>query len=204
MKRFTILLFTILIGKAALAQDDYQKFIQAALQGDTVLAEQILKNSVKTDSVQEKVFAIKNVTEHIFKINITALKDSIINFFEINNDPEKSKFLNNIFYRNDCYDDDTARRMILFSVETINDPIFSKDYFAQHGTSNDVFLTVYHEAWESKFYYSKGHALNYTTDFVLKLSKVGKNLTNVKVVALNPEVINGKGLGVHGSMYEYA
>ncbi len=204
MRQLTMLLFIVLVSVTVFAQDDYQKLIQAALKGDTALAGQILKNSVKTEPVKEKTFPIKNDTEHFFKIDITALRDSIISFFEIKNDPERNKFLSDIFYRRDYYDDDTARSTILLSAESIKDSVFSGRYYSQTGTSNDVFLTVFHEAWESKLYYSKDYQLNYTTDFALQLSEVGNNLTKVKVVALSPKVINGMSLGAHGTMNEYA
>lgn len=196
MKRFSTLLFLILISKASFPQDDYKKLIQAALIGDTASAGQILKNSVKTEAIQERNFPIKNDTEHVFKINITALRDSIISFFKIENDPNENNFLKKIFY--------SSKRSILFSTETFKESGFGREYFSQAGNSNDIYLATFRSEWKSKLYFSKDHALDYLADFAFHLSKVDDNFTNIKVIAINPEVINGEGLGAHGKMNEYA
>ena len=149
------------------------------------------------ESIQTNPFPNKNVPEHIFNINVNALKDTIIKAFRIGNEQEDNKYLRDIFW----YYTDKEKKYkmpIFFTAETNIDIVFSRSYFSKPNTSSDVFLEVFHEAWISEFYYSHNHPLSYTTNFAIKLSKIGSNKTMVKVFALNPEVINGTGFGVHG------
>src|SRR5579871_1462103 len=196
MKFFQIFLFIVLISIKTSGQDyykklydslqpEYEKFIRAALANDTTTAKKILETNTKIQPIQERTFPIKNIPEHIFKINITALKDTIATFFKIENDADKNKFLRDIFY----FYSDSHKKQVFFVAETNKDTIFSREYFSNQPKSNDIFLTSFSEAWISKFYYSTDHSLKYTTDFAVKLRMVDSNSTEVKVVALNPQVI---------------
>jgi hypothetical protein len=60
MKYLATLILTILISQIVLGQDDYEKFIQALLKGDTVLAAQIERNYAyenKIEPIKEYSFA---------------------------------------------------------------------------------------------------------------------------------------------------
>lgn len=148
------------------------------------------------EPIETKPFPNKNISEHVFNLNASVLKDTIVRAFKIENDPEENKYLKDIFWY--YAGEGTEHKMpVYFTVETNRDTIFSRDYFAKPNTVNDVFLEAFHEAWFSKFYQSHGHALKYTTDFAIQLTSIDDNKTKAKVVALNPEVINGTGIGVH-------
>lgn len=149
------------------------------------------------EPIETKPFPVRNVPEHVFTISANALKDTILKAFKIENDPEENKHLKDIFWYYSGNDKE-HKISILFRAETNTDTIFSRRYFLNPNTSNDVFLEVFHTAWISKYYQSHGHPLKYTTNFAVQLSEVDANKTKVKVVALNPEVINGTGFGVHG------
>ena len=181
-------------------QPKYEKFIQAVLLNDTIKAEEILKSNIKIQPILEKAFPIKNIPAHIFKINVTALKDTIVNLFKIENDTDKNKFLRDIFY----FFSENHRMQVFFVAETNKDTIFSREYFSGQPKSDDVFLTPFAGTWLSKFYYSDDHPLKYTTEFALKLKMVDSSSTELKVVALNPQVVNGMSIEVHGPQNEYA
>ena len=207
MKTSAILLFIILLSHISLGQvyidelsrsleKEYTKFVRAILSGDTTTAMEIEKNAVRIQPIEKKTFTTKNNPEHIFKLSGNALRDSIISFFKIENGPDENKFLSNIFHN--------TNMPVHFAAETNRDTIFSREYFSSQRASNDVFLTTFHDGWLSKFYYSGSHPLIYLSDFAVQLSKIDSITTRIKVVALNPEVINGMGIGVHGPKYEYS
>lgn len=202
MKYFTIVLLTILISQVATGQDDYERFIQAMLKGNTVLATQIERKyeyEHKIGPIKEYPYPIKNIPEHVFKLNINTLEDTLLTFFKMENGPQENKFLREVFY----FYHDTTRFEIYFNAETSKDTILSDEYFEQPNTSNDILLHSYHGTWISKFYYSDSQPIKYTADFVLKLTKIDDRLTDVKVIAINPEIVNGLELGVHGPMNIY-
>ena len=188
MKYFASLLLTIFIAQIATAQDDYEKFIQAILKRDTVFAQQIERNYTqehKIEPIKEYPFPVRNISEHIFKFNINVLKDSLISFFKIGNSPEENLHLMKIFY----FYVDTRRMSVFFTAEKSKGAIFSREYFLQPNTSNDVYLTGMLAPWVSKYYYSDSQPIQYSADFVFKLIKIDQNSTVVKVVAINPEII---------------
>jgi hypothetical protein len=202
MKNLTALLITILISQISLGQDDYEKYIQAILKGDAVLAAQIERNYAyenKIEPIKEYPFPIKNIPEHVFKLNINALKDTLLTFFKMENGPQENKFLREVFY----FYYDTTEFAVYFSAESNKDTILSDEYFSQPNTSNDIYLHAYRATWISNFYYSDGRPIKYTADFVFKLTKIDENSTDVKVVAISPEIVSGMGLGVHGPMNIY-
>ena len=197
MKYFASLLLTIFIAQIATAQDDYEKFIQAILKRDTVLAAQIERDYTdehKIEPIKEYSFPVRNISEHIFKFNINVLKDSLQSFFKIGHSPEDNQHFKKIFY----FYVDTIRMSVFFSAESGKDAIFSKDYFLQPNTSNDIYLKAMISPWLSKYYYSDSKPIEYSADFVFKLAKIDENSTDVKVVAIDPEIISGMGLGIHG------
>ena len=202
MKYFATLLLTIFISQIAIGQDDYEKFIQALLKGDTVLAAQIERNYTnenKIEPIKEYPFPVRNITEHVFKLNMNVLKDSLLSFFKIENSPEENQHLRKIFY----FYVDTIRMSVFFNAESSQGAIFSREYFLQPNTSNDIYLTAMHKLWLSKYYYSDSQPIKYNADFVFKLTKIDENSTVVKVVAINSEIISGMALGVHGPMNIY-
>jgi hypothetical protein len=163
----------------------------------TLLLSLIVLGCSSQEQIETKPFPIKNNAEHVFNLNANVIKDTIVRAFKIENDPEDNKHLRDIFwyYAGEVKEHPMA---ILFSAETSRDTIFSLHYFSKPNTADDVFLEVYHEAWISKYYHSHGHPLKFTTDFAIQLSSIDANKTKVKIIALNPEVINGTGFGVHG------
>ncbi|MBS1606208.1 MAG: hypothetical protein JST42_26355 [Bacteroidetes bacterium] len=93
---------------------------------------------------------------------------------------------------------------LIFQPETSKDTLFSREYFLKAGKSNDIFLHDFREPWTSKFYYSKDHPLEYTADFIVKLSEIDDSSTKLSVIAYNPEVINGiSSYGPHGAVARY-
>ena len=93
---------------------------------------------------------------------------------------------------------------VFFTAESSKGAIFSSEYFLQPNTSNDIYLSAMMAPWLSEYYYSDSQPIEYTADFVFKLTKIDENSTVVKVVAINPEIISGMGLGIHGSMNIYS
>jgi hypothetical protein len=180
--------------------DEYGKFIQAILKGDTALAAKIEKRNVTVETVKEKPFPTRNVAEHVFPFNIKKLKDTIAALFNIENQYD-DKFLKQVFY-NYMADEDTSEknnRQIVFSAETKKDALFGKPYFANPKTTNDIYIHAFGETWFSKFYVSKGKPLETRTAFIIKLSAQDANSTKVAIVAESPTVLNGiAGFGVHG------
>ena len=204
MKYFATLLLTIFISQIATGQDDYEKFIQALVKGDTVLAAQIERNY----TYENKIEPIQRIPIPLLKIslgilflnsNMNVLKDSLLSLFKIENIPEENQHLRKIFY----FYSDTIRIPVFFDAEVSKGAIFSKEYFLQPNTSNDIYLTGMLAPWVSKYYYSDSQPIQYTADFVFKLTKIDENSTVVKVVAINPEIVSGMGLGVHGPMNIY-
>ena len=210
MKLLLIFLITILISTKTSGQDyykklydslqpEYENFIKALLSNDTIAAKIIQEANVKTQPIQERAFSRKNFPVHVFKMNIATLKNTIVNLFKIENDASDNINLRDVFY----FYSDTNRMQIFFVAETSKDTIFSKNYFSTQLTSNDIYLTSFHRTWISKLYYSNDHHLKYTTDFAVKLKMIDSNLTQLNVVALNPEVVNGMSIGIHGPQNEY-
>jgi hypothetical protein len=202
MKYLATILITVSLCQIAQGQDDYDRYIQALVKRDTVLMAQIEKKYADENTfepIKEYPFPVKNIPEHVFKLNINALIDLITTFFKTENSPEQNKILRNVFY----FCRDTTKRTVSLNAEQSKDATFGENYFSQEGTSDDIYLTVFNKAWISKFYYSTGQPISYTADFVFKLKRIDENLTDVKVVAVNPEIIIGMGLGVHGPMNIY-
>ena len=202
MKKIATIFLTLFIFQSAIGQDDYDRFIQAILKGDTVLAAQIESDYAdenKIEPISEYPFPVKNIPGHIFKLNINTLKDTLVDFFKIEYSPEENKYMKKVFY----FYMDTIVMSVFFSTESSKDAIFSREYFLQPNTANDIYLTAMDGPWLSKYYYSVNQPIKYTAEFVFKLTKIDENSTAVKVVTINPEIISGKGLGVHGPMSIY-
>jgi len=182
-------------------QDSYTRYFIAGLKGDTILAKQIENSIITIEPIEEKSFPVRNISEHTFKIPFNQIKDSIVAFFNFENQ-YKNKFIESIFY---YYfpDNDSAKNnkhFVSFNAETKKDSsYFSKSYFSNANTSNDIYLRSYDGWWLSKLYFSKGKPLEYGTSFIIKLSKIDRNSTKVSIVAEDPIVINGiDGFGFHG------
>jgi hypothetical protein len=201
MKRPLLLLLTVLISKIIFGQSDYEKFYDALIKGDTILAEKIEKSSgYRTEPIEKRKFPTKNIAKHTFKVNINILKDSIVAFFSIENQLE-NKFLKAVFFNYMSPDDKSEenKTSIIFNAETPKDSLFSRQYFCKPNTSNDIYLHDFGFTWFSKLYFSKGSPLNYRTAFIVKLAKLTDKSTVVTVRAEDPVVINGTaGFGVHG------
>jgi hypothetical protein len=201
MKRSLLLLLTILTSEIIFGQSDYDKFYQALIKGDTVLAAKIEKTSAyRTEPIEEKKFPVKNITEHTFKIGINIIKDLIVGLFNFENQND-NKFLNAIFYNYMSLNDRSEKNKmpILFDVETVKDSIFSVHYFSKQDTSNDIYVHDFGFTWFSKLYFSKGQPLEYRTAFIIKLTKISNDSTKLSIIAEDPKVINGiAGFGPHG------
>ena len=136
----------------------------------------------------------------MFHIESNKLKDTIISFFNLDNQFE-NKILARIFYTKIL---DTLNMNLTFETETSKDKHFSEEYFSKQNTSNDIFLHAFGESWPSKFYYSLNHSLDYTANFVIRLNRINDTSTKVSIIADNPEIINGiSGYGVHGPVARY-
>lgn len=146
---------------------------------------------ITTEPIQLKPFPEKNIPEHIFKQNIKSFRDTIQSLFNFDNHFE-NKILTDIFgsYFN-LHDSIAHRSLISFSAETMENPIFGKEYFSKPNTINDIYIHCFGEAWLSGLYYSKGQPLEYRTAFSIKLSKVDSTSTKVTIIAENPKVLNG-------------
>jgi hypothetical protein len=210
MKKFLFLVLAVLGSDHTNGQDyyeklheslekEYEKFVHASLSNDSATAMNILENNKRTQVVEKKYFPTENIPEHIFNIKIAALKDSIIDFFKIENGSAENKILSKIFY----FNRHEERMSIFFSAETSKDTIFSKEYFSSPDNIEDLYLTSFHELWVSKLYYAQDHPLKYTADFALKLTAIDTNTTRLKVIAIDPEVVNGMSIGIHGPMNVY-
>jgi hypothetical protein len=97
MKYLVTLLLTILLTQIVLGQSNYDRFVQALIDGDTVLAKKISDENATTELIQTRLFPKKNVPEHVFNIERSKLKDTIISLFNIDNQLD-NKILGNVFY----------------------------------------------------------------------------------------------------------
>ncbi|HMT75979.1 MAG TPA: hypothetical protein PKA77_18035 [Chitinophagaceae bacterium] len=146
---------------------------------------------ITTEPIEPKPFPVKNTPEHVFKMNVEKLKDTITSFFDFENQFE-NKILDDIFCRYYDLTDSVAHRSLLsFYAETNQSPLFGKEYFAKPNTENDIYIHCYGEVWLSKLYFSKGRPLEYRTPFIIKLAKADSISTKVTIVAENPRVLNG-------------
>lgn len=198
-KHLSTLLLTVLIYGAVSAQtDEYGKFIQAILQGDTALAMKIEKRNVSVEPMEERTLPVRNIAEHVFPFSIKQLRDTIAAVFSIQNQYD-NRFLKPIFYNymgNDTSEE--KRRQIIFNAETKKKAMFGEKYFAKPNTTNDIYIHAFGETWFSRFYFSNGKPLETRTAFIVKLVPQGGEATKVTVVAEHPTVLNGiVGFGVH-------
>ena len=201
IKNIITLLIAILISNISFGQDSYEKFVQALISGDTLLAKKISDENTTTESIQTKLLPIKNIPRHVFNIRHDKLKGTIVALFNLDNQFE-NKILSEVFYN--LISDNTISMPLTFQAETNKDTLFSKEYFSKPNTSDDIFLHDFHEVWLSKFYYSQNHPLEYTANFIIKLEKVNDSSTKVLIVADDAEVVNGTtGFGVHGPVARY-
>ena len=158
--------------------------------------------SCKTkETIEAKNFPIKNIPEHNFNIGINKLRDTITSLFNLENQDE-NKFLRDIFY---YYSEGELskenKHLIYFNVETAHDTLFSKDYFLNANTSNDIYIHDFGTPWLSKLYFSNGKQLEYKTAFIIKLSKINNDSTKLSIIAEGPKVLNGiSGYGPHGAI----
>ncbi|MBS1666254.1 MAG: hypothetical protein JST58_02655 [Bacteroidetes bacterium] len=198
-KSITTLFLSILISAGAFGQKDYDLYIQALINGNFQLAKQIEKNNITTEPIEPKQFSIRNDPEHIFNIGLEKIKDSIASLFNFENQ-YKNEILKPVFTFY-TWDEDSSEKHempIFFKAETTKDSIFSKCYFRNTNTKNDIYLFTMGNSWPSKLYFSKGKPLDYTTSFIIKLSAQSPSSTKVTIVAEEPIVFNGiKGFGVH-------
>ena len=200
IKSITILLIATLISEISFGQDNYEKFIQAILKGDTILAQKISDKSVTTDPIETKLFPFKNVSSHSFRFNLDKLKDTISSLFNFENQ-HNSKYLNNVFYfyPSDEKEKEDYKMFMDFQVETKETALFGSNYYEKPNTSNDIYIHNFGTYWLSKLYYSKGKPLEYRTAFIIKLTKINNDSTRISIEAEQPKVINGIiGLGAHG------
>jgi hypothetical protein len=200
-KYLTTLLLGILLPALSFAQgDEYGKFIQAIVKGDTALAMKIEKRNVTVEPIEAKAFPTRNVAEHVFPFRINQLKDTLAALFSVENQ-YGNVFLKRVFY-NYMGNEDTSEqncRPIVFNAETSKGAIFSEDYFSKSNTSNDIYLHTFGETWLSKLYFSKGKPLETRTAFAIKLFVKDGSSTKVAIVAQRPTVLNGiAGFGIHG------
>jgi hypothetical protein len=173
------------------AQSEYSKFLKALLKGDTVTAMEIEKRNVTIEPIEEKPFRVKNLPEKVFHFNIHKLRDTVVALFDFKNQYD-NKFLQPIFYNKNVH-------QVIFSAETTKDSLFSKSYFNDPATANDIYIHAFGETWLSKFYFSKGKPLRVRTAFIIKLSAQNDSSVKVVVVAEKPKALNGiSGFGFHG------
>jgi len=195
IKQFLTFSLTLIIINIAFGQDNYEKFVNALINGDTILAQKISDQNTTVEQIETRKFQTKNVAEHVFNIESTKLKDTIISLFSLDNQFE-NKILSQVFYSKVS---ETFTMNITFQAETNKDTLFSKEYFSHSNSSNDIFLHNFREYWPSKYYYSQKNSLEYTANFIIKLNKISDSSTRVLIIADSPEVINGiSGYGVHG------
>ncbi|MBI1781219.1 MAG: hypothetical protein HYR66_07590 [Sphingobacteriales bacterium] len=155
-----------------------------------------------TNPVETKSFPVKNIPEHLFKINITKLRDSISSLFDFQNQDD-NKYLKDIFYFYPSAEKEKEgyRMPISFQAETKQTALFGRSYFEKPNTSNDIYIHDFGICWLSKLYYSNKKPLEYRTAFVIRLTETDKELTKVSIVAEAPVVINGiSGYGPHGAI----
>ena len=199
-KNILTLLLIILVSNIAFGQNNYDKFIQAILKGDTILAQRISDESITTELIETKSLPIKNVPSHSFKISLDKLKDTITSLFNFENQ-YNNKYLNNIFYYYPSKEDEKERHKMFidFQVETKTTALFGTNYYEKPNTSNDIYIHNFGTCWNSKLYFSKKKPLKYRTAFIIKLTKINDDSTKLFIEAEAPKVINGTiGLGAHG------
>ena len=200
IKRFFTFSITLLMTNIAFGQNNYEKFVNALINGDTILAQKISDQNSTVGQIETRKFQIKNVPEHVFNIESIKLKDTIISLFSLENQFE-NKILSRIFYSKVSK---TFTMNITFQAETNKDTLFSKEYFSNPNSSNDIFLHSFRECWPSKYYYSQNNSLEYTANFIIKLNKINDGSTRILIIADSPQVINGiSGYGVHGPIARY-
>jgi len=152
--------------------------------------------------IQKRVFPLKNIPKHVFNFPADKLRDTIITLFSLDNGKQyHDSVLIKIFYDAILNDKNMP---CTFSVETSKDTIFSKKYFSNPKTANDLFLCSLGSFWFSKYYYSKDQPLEFISNFAIKFKKVDDSFTEVQIVADDPQVINGtKCCGFHGTYSKY-
>ena len=200
MKYVVTLLLTSLLTQIVVGQSNYNRFVQALIDGDTVLAKKISDDNTTTELIQTRLFTNKNIPEHVFNIESSKLKHTIISLFNIDNQLD-NKFLSKIFYSEIP---DGPNMTSSFLAESNKDKIFGKEYFLKPNTSEDIFLHNFREPWPSKFYFSQNHSLEYVANFIIRLNRIDGSSTKVSITADAPEVINGVlFFGVHGPVARY-
>ena len=204
MARKYLLLLTVFFFSVASAQsnDEWVKYMQALLRGDTVLAAKIEKENITVEPIEEKPFQKRNVAEHVFHFSINRLKDTIISLFNFKNQSD-NKILKPVFY-NYMTEGDTSvenRLQITFNAETKKDALFGMEYFSRPEAANDVYIHDFGQTWFSKLYFSKGRPLETRMAFIIKLSAQDATTTKVTIVPERPAVLNGiSGFGVHAAI----
>ena len=200
LKKIIILLIAFSISSVTIGQKSYEKFVNALISGDSALAKKLSDAAVTIEPIKTRKFQIKNVPEHVFNVESNKLKDTILSFFNLDNQID-NEILSRIFYHK------ISKNEIdnyTFDAETNKDTLFSNEYFSKQNTSNDIFLHNFHEFWPSKYYYSQNHPLEYSSNFIIKLIRINDRSTKVLVIADDPEVINGSmKYGVHGPVARY-
>jgi hypothetical protein len=164
----------------------------------TLLFVNVFIGCESTDPIQTKSFPEKNLPEHNFKFNSNALRDTIISLFTV------ARQYNNSVLARTFYSTADPGMSISFGAETSKDTIFSKQYFSKAGTTNDIFLHSFAQAWDSKYYYSKNRPLIFISNYIIKFERLNDSITKVSIMADDPEVINGTTCcGPHGTEARY-
>jgi hypothetical protein len=201
MKYLAPVILAVIFSQVTYGQDAYNRFFQALIAGDSILAAQIEKdNAYETEPIEEAPFPIRNIPEHVFPFGITQLRDTIIALFSIENQLD-NKILTKTFYDYMAEADTTEENKFSmpFNAETVKDSLFGRWYFSKQNTSNDIYIHNFGVAWPSRLYFSKGKPLQYRTAFIIKVFKATTDSTRVLIIAENTKVINGiNGFGVHG------
>ena len=118
-----------------------------------------------TDPIQINLLLEKNLPEHNFKFNYTALRDTIISLFT-DARQDKNSVLTKVF----CSTAD-HNLPVTFAAETSKDTIFSKQYFSKVNAKNDIFLHSFAQSWDSKYYYSNNRPLRFISNYIIKFER---------------------------------
>lgn len=140
--------------------------------------------------IKTKPLSDKNPTSYDFPRSLPEVRQTIIDALEISNrssvtDEFYSSFSEDSFY---------------FSLETKDDPSFSREVFQDPSNINDLYLHSWGQPISfSRVYFGGGKPLKYRANFQLHLTALSGNNTKVSVIVHNPTVINGsKCCGLHG------
>lgn len=168
----------------------------------TIILTLILFGCTRTDTIKRHPYPQQNISRHILNFKVKGLHDSIVKIFDFENQLN-DVYLRDLFY-NYSTDDKKIKKNkydIIFSIETIKNAVFSKEYYKNPNAKNDIYVHCFGTPWYSKLYYTDNKPLKYRTAFIIKLKKVDENKTQIEIIAENPTVINGiSSYGSHGAI----